>query len=111
VTVRSSPMTAVATGGGGAADSSTSTVTANPSSACTGSASAYRGWEWGSEGAARALSATRFMGAGLRTLVSARLQKGHDEVEEQTKRKTHGNDTKDKNLHLGADPRPLHRTI
>jgi hypothetical protein len=74
---------AAATGGSGAAISSTSTATPSPFSTCTGTCSAYGGWDWGSEGAPHALSATRFRGARLRMLVSARLQKRHDKVEER----------------------------
>jgi hypothetical protein len=43
--------------------------------------------------------------------VSARLQKRKNEVGEWTKRKTHDNDSKDKELQFGADPGPLHRTV
>jgi hypothetical protein len=111
MTDRSSSMTGAATGGGGTAISSTSTAMTSPSPTCTGSGSTYEGWEWGSEGAARTLSTTRFRGTRLRMSVSTRLQKRLDKVEERASRKTHDNGSKDENLHLGTDPGPLHRIV
>jgi hypothetical protein len=111
VTDRSSFMTGAATGGGGTAISSTSTAMTSPSPTCIDSGSTYGGWEWGSKGAACALSNTGFRGARLRMSVSTRLQKRQDKVEERASRKTRDNGTKDENLHLGTDPGSLHRIV
>jgi hypothetical protein len=43
--------------------------------------------------------------------VLARLQKQQDKVEERTSLKTHGNDAKDENLHLGADPKLFRQSV
>jgi hypothetical protein len=47
----------------------------------------------------------------MRTLVSVRLQKRQNKVEERASRKSLGNDIKGENLHLGADQGPLHRVV
>jgi hypothetical protein len=43
--------------------------------------------------------------------VSVRLRKRQDEFGNRMRRKTYSNESNDKDLQLGADPGPLHRTI
>jgi hypothetical protein len=88
VTVRPSSMTATVFGGGGAPESSTAVATANPSSNCTGSGSAYGGWGRGSEGTTRALKAKRLRGARLSTPVSECLREDRIKVSKQDKSKS-----------------------
>jgi hypothetical protein len=111
VVIRSSLAVAAAAGGGSAVVFSTAMATTSPVPVCTVSGSAYGDWGWGSEGTTRALNAKSFKGARLRTPVSVRLQKRQNEVGEWTKRKTHDDDSKDKDLQLGADLGPLHWTV
>jgi hypothetical protein len=62
------------TGGGGVLEASATVTTAGSSSTGTRNDSVLRGWGWGLEVTTHALSARRFKGARLSTLVSACLR-------------------------------------